>query len=115
MYRTTGATASNHLSPTHDNRNHETERLMSGSYNHSEMSGEPATSISELSPNAERSAINTPRRAAVPAFDDVDAAQVQGTDLYQSEPSATDGPRRSHAKHIMSWMDYDGAMPGPAR
>lgn len=85
------------------------------------MSGEPATSISELSPNAERSAINTPRRAAVPAFDDVDAAQVQGTEplmrpnLYQSEPSATDGPRRSHAKHIMSWMDYDGAMPGPAR
>lgn len=93
---------------------------MSGVYNHSEMSADPAPSISELSPNAERSVINTPRRAGVPAFDDADAAQVQGTErlmrptLYQSERSATSRRVASH-EHIMSWMDYDGAMPGPVR
>lgn len=94
---------------------------MSGSYNHFELSGEAATSISELSPNGERSAINTPRRAVVPAFDDADGAQVQGTEalmrpnLCQSQPSGSSGPVGSHAKHVMSRMDYEGAMPGPAR
>jgi len=121
MYRATRPTANLHESSTRHSHHPEAEGLMSGSYDHTELCGEAAPSISELSPNAERSPINTPRRAVVPASDDVGAAHSQGTEplmrpnLYQSEGPANNGAVASHKKHVMSWTDYDEAMPGPVR
>jgi len=121
MGRTTRTSTSTHLSPHRDSRSAQMEDLLSGSTNNpSELSGEAAPSISELSPNAERSAINSPRRAL--GLDHVNAGQFQGTgslmgpNLKQPEPlPISDDSEAGHKKHMMSWMDYDGAKPGPAR
>lgn len=100
---------------------------MSGSNNHHpELSGEPAASVLELSPRPDRSAINTPKRASVPAFDHMESNAVKTTqategfamhpNLDPTMPSPTsEGREAGNRKHVMSWMDYDAASPGPAR
>ena len=92
-----------------------------------ELSGEPAPSISELSPTPERSAINTAKRTAVPAFDHhgdgraersspaEEPAMQPSLDLstrLRKNGSPKAGDRR---QHVMSWMDFDDTTPAPAR
>ena len=101
--------------------------LLHDSANHkAELSGEGAASVSELSPTPERSPINAPRRAIVPAFNDLHG-RAEGSPRADSpamQPSLDSPMRSPHdenaqtgggRQHIMSWMNYDGSTPGPAR
>lgn len=123
MYHTTASNTSNHLSPSHDSQILESEGLMSRSFgNRTELSGDAAPSMSELSPNSERLAINHPGRTAVPAVYQVDTVRGHGTgssmrsNLQGSEPRfPAEGHGAGHKEHIMSWMEYDKDHPSPAR
>lgn len=90
-----------------------------------ELSGEHAPSVSELSTRTERSPINIPRRNMVPASESIDVY----IDPHTGERSSIEetmarsnldlsrgpgGPPRNN-RHVMSWMNYDGRLPGPAR
>lgn len=98
----------------------------------SELSGEPTTGISELSPDPERDAINTqkPKRTSVSSRTNltsnagtVDPAGVDSADEVVMRPNldtnhgggmgdqAKQGGNRTH---VMSFMDYDSSSQGPA-
>lgn len=126
MYHTTASNTSNYLSPSHDSQIPESEGLMSRSPgNRTELSGDAAPSMSELSPNSERLAINHPGRTLVPAVYQLDTVRGRGghgtgssmrSNLEGREsPSSADGHRAGHKEHIMSWMEYDKDHPSPAR
>lgn len=94
-----------------------------------ELSGQGASSVSELSPTPKRSPINTPKRAAVPASDagsvkaersstaggSATLAMQPSLDLLAGLPNNEGAEAGGRRQHVMSWMDYDGATPSPAR
>ena len=120
--------AANGASPSSPTHNHFSPGMAgsseSSANNKLELSGEGAASISELSPNPEQLPINIPKRPAVPAFSGEGHAPAAGEPTMQPmQPSLDLSPRSANSEHsgagggqhIMSWMDYDQANPGPAR
>ena len=93
-----------------------------------ELSEQTSNSISELSPTPERSPINIPKRA-VPASmaesanaQDPSAAETPVTPLMQPSLSHStrsaanrEGADANDRSHVLSFMEYEGTNPGPAR
>jgi len=113
------AQGTNHLDQDYTDWLHDTD-------NHKlELSGEAAPSISELSPSPERSPINIPQRAAVPALnhDGFGAERSSPAEVAAMQPSLNpptrspdNAPVEAGGKaHVMSFMNYDDATPSPAR
>ena len=124
---TTATNAAHQPNEPYNHINPDATDLLHDSGNHkAELSGEEAPSFSELSPTPERSPINAPRRAAVPAFDDL-RGRTEGSPAADSpamQPSLDSSMRSPHeesasmdgqSQHIMSWMNYDRVTPSPAR
>ncbi|KAL6720808.1 hypothetical protein ACLMJK_002733 [Lecanora helva] len=114
------STSRNGLSPSSANLRHDPGGPKA------ELSGEGAPSISELSPTPERSPINTSKRAAVPAYHGSgfgsersppadEAAMQPSLDTSLRSPDEDSAEAEGRRQHIMSWMEYDGNNPGPAR
>lgn len=83
-----------------------------------ELSGDSAPSISELSLTPERSAINTPKRGPVPAFGNNGSVAggsplTDGSAMQPNLDPTMGSPGEN--QHVMSWMNYDGGTPSPAR